>query len=138
MTERNHHHQGETVTRDWAAVATVIDEHMAHLGLNHRELADRSGVALSIVRELRHNTVQRRRAAAPVAPSELFPAPWTCTPNTSHILIGYEPPDTATPPTGDIADQLAHIQDRSTNSLNAPVPSTPKSPACSSTKKSHP
>jgi hypothetical protein len=35
---------------------------MTALGLNQRELAQRSQVALSIVRELLHNTVQRRRA----------------------------------------------------------------------------
>src|SRR5438552_2541540 len=46
----------------WAAVASAIEVRMAELGLNHRELAERAGVALSTVRELRHNTVQRRRS----------------------------------------------------------------------------
>ena len=47
--------------QDRAAAAATIEEHLARVGLDQRELAERAGVALSIVRELRHNTVQRRR-----------------------------------------------------------------------------
>jgi transcriptional regulator with XRE-family HTH domain len=50
------------VSEDWAAVAKVINERMTELGLHQRQLAQRAHVALSIVRELRHNTVQRRRS----------------------------------------------------------------------------
>ncbi len=46
---------------DWAAVAHVIDERMTELGLRQRELAERSQVSLAIVREIRHQTVERRR-----------------------------------------------------------------------------
>jgi len=52
----------EYVSEDWSAVAKAINERMTALGLNQRQLAERSQVALSIVREIVHNTVQRRRA----------------------------------------------------------------------------
>lgn len=47
--------------QDWLAVAAAIEDRMTILGLTQQQLAERCGVALSIVRELRHNTVQRRR-----------------------------------------------------------------------------
>ena len=50
------------MSEDWSAVAKAINERMTALGLNQRQLAERSQVALSIVREIVHNTVQRRRA----------------------------------------------------------------------------
>jgi transcriptional regulator with XRE-family HTH domain len=50
------------VSEDWSAVAKAINERMTALGLNQRQLAERSQVALSIVREIVHNTVERRRA----------------------------------------------------------------------------
>lgn len=50
------------MAEDWSAVAKAINERMTELGLTQRELAGRSRVALSIVREILHNTVQRRRS----------------------------------------------------------------------------
>jgi hypothetical protein len=50
------------VSEDWSAVAKAINERLTALGLNQRQLAERSQVALSIVREIVHNTVERRRA----------------------------------------------------------------------------
>ena len=50
------------MSEDWSAVAKAINERMTALGLNQRELSGRAQVALSIVREIVHNTVQRRRA----------------------------------------------------------------------------
>ena len=50
------------MSEDWSAVAKAINERMTALGLNQRELAERSQVAKSIVREILLNTVQRRRA----------------------------------------------------------------------------
>jgi transcriptional regulator with XRE-family HTH domain len=52
----------EYVSEDWSAVAKAINERLTELGLNQRELAERSHIALSIVREIRNNTVQRRRS----------------------------------------------------------------------------
>lgn len=53
----------EYVTEDWAAVATAINQRLTELGWRQRELARRSNVSLAIVRELQHNTVQRRRGS---------------------------------------------------------------------------
>lgn len=50
------------MSEDWSAVAKAINERLTELGLNQRELAERSHIALSIVREIRNNTVQRRRS----------------------------------------------------------------------------
>jgi len=50
------------VTEDWAAVATAINQRMAELGLSQRELIARSHVSKAIVREVQHNTVERRRS----------------------------------------------------------------------------
>jgi hypothetical protein len=51
------------VTRDWMAVATAIDGRLIELGLELRELAARSKVSESILRELRYNTKERKRSA---------------------------------------------------------------------------
>jgi hypothetical protein len=50
------------VTEDWAAVATAINQRMVELGLSQRELIARSHVSKAIVREIQHNTVERRRS----------------------------------------------------------------------------
>ena len=50
------------MTEDWAAVATAINQRMAELGLSQRELIARSHVSKAIVREVQHNTVERRRS----------------------------------------------------------------------------
>ena len=51
------------MTRDWKAVATAMDQRLAELGLELRELARRSKVSESIVRELRYNSKERRRSS---------------------------------------------------------------------------
>ena len=48
---------------DWAAVARAINERTHELGMRQRELAERSGVSQAIVREIQHQTVERRRSA---------------------------------------------------------------------------
>jgi hypothetical protein len=50
------------VSEDWAAVAKAINERAAELGINQRELSERSNVSLAILRELQRNTVQRKRS----------------------------------------------------------------------------
>jgi DNA-binding Xre family transcriptional regulator len=50
------------VSEDWAAVARAISARMAELDLSQRDLIERSQVSKAIVREIQHNTVQRRRS----------------------------------------------------------------------------
>ena len=52
----------EYVSEDWAVVAKAINERAAELGINQRELSERSNVSLAILRELQRNTVQRKRS----------------------------------------------------------------------------
>jgi len=51
------------VAEDWAAVALAINERMTELGLNQRELAERSQVSKTMITEIRRNVAQRRRGA---------------------------------------------------------------------------
>jgi transcriptional regulator with XRE-family HTH domain len=50
------------VAEDWAAVARAIDERLAELGLNQRELIERSQVSKTVVMEIRRNSAERRRS----------------------------------------------------------------------------
>ncbi|MCA1607461.1 MAG: helix-turn-helix transcriptional regulator [Acidobacteria bacterium] len=50
------------MAEDWAAVARAVDERMAELGLNQRELIERSQVSKATVMEIRRNSVERRRS----------------------------------------------------------------------------
>jgi transcriptional regulator with XRE-family HTH domain len=52
----------EYVMEDWAAVAQAISQRMTELGLNQRELIERSQVSKATVGELYHNSAQRRRS----------------------------------------------------------------------------
>jgi transcriptional regulator with XRE-family HTH domain len=51
------------VAQDWAAVTQAISQRMAELGINQRELIERSQVSKATVGELYHNSAQRRRSA---------------------------------------------------------------------------
>ncbi len=51
------------MVEDWAAVARAISRRMTELGLNQRELIERSRVSKATVGELYHNSAQRRRSA---------------------------------------------------------------------------
>ena len=51
------------MSEDWSAVAKAIDGRLGELGWRQRELAERAQVSQAIVRELQHNTAQRRRSA---------------------------------------------------------------------------
>jgi transcriptional regulator with XRE-family HTH domain len=50
------------VVEDWAAVAQAISRRMTELGINQRELIERSQVSKATVGELYHNSAQRRRS----------------------------------------------------------------------------
>lgn len=46
---------------DWSAVAAEVNARAAELALKQRELAEKSGVSLAIVREIQQGRIQRRR-----------------------------------------------------------------------------
>ena len=51
------------MAQDWTAVAQAISQRMTELGINQRELIERSRVSKATVGELYHNSAQRRRSA---------------------------------------------------------------------------
>jgi predicted transcriptional regulator len=67
------------VVEDWAAVARAISQRMTELGINQRELIERSQVSKATVGELYHNSVQRRRAPAR---QKHYPRRWSGTRGT--------------------------------------------------------
>jgi transcriptional regulator with XRE-family HTH domain len=50
------------VAEDWAAVAAAISERLRELGWQQQQLAERSNVSPSTIREIQHHTVERRRS----------------------------------------------------------------------------
>lgn len=46
---------------DWSAAAEAINTRSAELALKQKELAERSGVSLAIVREIQQGRIQRKR-----------------------------------------------------------------------------
>ena len=47
---------------DWAAVSDAVNQRMSELGLNQRELIERSQVSRATVGEIRRNEARRRRS----------------------------------------------------------------------------
>ena len=108
------------MTEDWPAVAKAINERMTELGVNQRELAGRSRVALSIVREIVHNTVQRRRSGRTLEALSVSLG-WHPR-HLAAVLLGHAPPapdapidlaaDTVPARLAAIEDHLAEITKR--------------------------
>lgn len=90
-----------------------MSRRLAELGMRQRDLADRAHVSQAIVRELQHNTRQRRRSARTLEALSLALG-W----HPHHlraVLDGEPPPDPGEPvelPAGAVADQLATIDAR--------------------------
>ena len=51
------------MTEDWAAVARVVQQRLTELGLSQSDVIIRSRISKTVVAEIQHNTVQRRRSA---------------------------------------------------------------------------
>jgi hypothetical protein len=103
----------EYVAQDWAAVAKAIDSRLAELGLRQQQLATRAHVSLAIVRELQHNTVERRRSARTLEALSLA-LEWH--PRHLHaVLTGDSPPqrgEVVMVPLDTVAERLAAIEQR--------------------------
>jgi len=105
----------EYVSEDWSAVSKAINERLTELGLNQRELAQRADVALSIVREIRNNTVQRRRSGRTL--ETLSVALGWHPRHLAAVLLGNTPPAPGDPVdyAGDgVPARLAAIEDQLT------------------------
>lgn len=101
------------MSQDWAAVAKAIDSRLAELGLRQQQLATRAAVSLAIVRELQHNTVQRRRSARTLEALSLA-LEWH--PRHLHAVLTGENPlqrgEVVMVPLDTVAERLAAIEDR--------------------------
>jgi hypothetical protein len=101
------------VAQDWAAVAKAIDSRLAELGLRQQQLAQRAHVSLAIVRELQHNSVQRRRSARTLEALSLA-LEWH--PRHLHaVLTGQTPPgrgEVISVPLDTVAERLTAIENR--------------------------
>jgi transcriptional regulator with XRE-family HTH domain len=92
------------VGEDWAAVAREVNSRAASLGLRQKDLAERSGVSLAIVREIQQNKTQRRRNRRTL--EALSVALQWHPQHLEAVLGGLKPPDTA-PESARPADPVA-------------------------------
>jgi transcriptional regulator with XRE-family HTH domain len=101
------------VTEDWPAVSRAINERMTELGLRQRELIERSRVSKAAVREIQHNTVQRRRSARTL---EALSSALAWHPqHLAAVLVGRTPPQIGDPivvSDNDVPGRLAAIEVR--------------------------
>ncbi|MEV6441152.1 transcriptional regulator [Amycolatopsis sp. NPDC051716] len=99
------------MSEDWAAVARAINQRMAELDLSQRELIARSQVSKATVREIQHNTAQRRRSDRTLEALSL--ALDLHAGHLAAVLAGRRPPEIGEPaPRGDddIPGRLAVIE----------------------------
>ena len=96
---------------DWAAVAQAMDARLTELGMRQRDLAERAHVSQAIVRELQHNTAQRRRSARTLEALS-FALGWH--PRHLHAVLSGQPlphpGDQGPMPADAIASRLAAIE----------------------------
>ena len=99
------------MSEDWAAVANAISQRLSELGMRQRELAERSHVSQAIVRELQHNTAQRRRSTRTL--EALSVALGWHPQHLTAVLTGRTPPEPGDPPLAaedDVPARLAAIE----------------------------
>lgn len=100
------------MSEDWAAVANAIGQRLNELGMRQRELAERSHVSQAIVRELQHNTAQRRRSSRTLEALSVALA-WHPQ-HLTALLAGHTPPEPGDPPLAlsddDLPARLAAIE----------------------------
>lgn len=78
---------------DWAAVAREVNRRADSLGLRQKDMAERSGVSLAIIREIQQNKTQRRRN--PRTLEALSVALQWHPQHLGAVLAGIKPPDAA-------------------------------------------
>ena len=78
------------MVEDWTAVAKAISARAADLDLRQKDLADRSGVSLAIIREIQQDRIHRRRN--PRTLEALSTALGWHPQHLGAVLAGEEPP----------------------------------------------
>lgn len=95
---------------DWAAVTREVNRRAAALGLRQKDLAERSGVSLAIIREIQQNKTQRRRN--PRTLEALSVALQWHPQHLGAVLAGIKPPDASSesaPPGDPVAAALESV-----------------------------
>jgi transcriptional regulator with XRE-family HTH domain len=103
----------EYVVEDWAGVARASNQRMTELGINQRELIERSQVSKATVGELCQNSAQRRRSARTL--EALSTALEWHPRHLSAVLKGQRVPDVGEPVSrsgDDVPGRLAAIEYR--------------------------
>ncbi len=101
------------MAEDWSAVAKAIDGRLNDLGWRQHELAERAQVSQAIVRELQHNTAQRRRNTRTLEAISVALG-WHAG-HLNAVLKGRNPAEHVQPepiPTDAVAARLASIDHR--------------------------
>ena len=95
---------------DWAAVAREVNRRAGSLGLRQKDIAERSGVSLAIIREIQQNKTQRRRN--PRTLEALSVALQWHPQHLGAVLAGIKPPDAVSesaPPADPVAAALDSV-----------------------------
>jgi transcriptional regulator with XRE-family HTH domain len=98
------------VGEDWTAVAREVNSRAAALGLRQKDLAERSGVSLAIIREIQQNKTQRRRNRRTL--EALSVALQWHPQHLEAVLSGIKPPDAepdSAPPSDPVAAALESV-----------------------------
>jgi len=86
------------VGEDWTAVAKAITARASELDLRQKDLAERSGVSLAIVREIQQDRIQRRRNPRTLEALSLALG-WHAQ-HLAAVLHGEDPPARGAPAAG--------------------------------------
>jgi DNA-binding Xre family transcriptional regulator len=112
--------RGRVDGEDWAGVANALNERMATLRLGQQELAQRSGVSVSTLRQLQHGAGRRvqNKTLAAISTALEWPAD-----HLTAVLLARrsEPPSTRVVDVDSILDGLRRIEEclaRVTDRLN--------------------
>jgi transcriptional regulator with XRE-family HTH domain len=95
---------------DWAALSREVNRRAAALGLRQKDIADRSGVSLAIIREIQQDKTHRRRN--PRTLEALSVALQWHPQHLGAVLAGIKPPDAGpdlTPPADPVAAALENV-----------------------------
>jgi hypothetical protein len=95
------------VGEDWTAVAKAITARAAELDLRQKDLAERSGVSLAIIREIQQDRIQRRRN--PRTLEALSVALGWHHQHLAAVLHGEDPPTRGAPASTPLAQDRALV-----------------------------
>lgn len=99
------------MSEDWAAVSRAINERLAELGLNQRELIERSRVSKGVVSQLMRNVTPQPRRSVRTLEALSTALGWHPQ-HLAAVVAGHEPPAVGEPVHGpnDVPARLTAIE----------------------------